>query len=126
MEDNVIWKAKKRNLLLLGLPLLTFTTYSLDEDALYVRTGLLNLKFEEVKLYKVRDYTIKMNLFQRILGLGTLHIYSADSTAPDLDIANIRDVLNVKKLIEMSVEAAKKKVGVRAQEFYITDRPKGH
>jgi hypothetical protein len=58
--------------------------------------------------------------------LGTIKICSADSTCPELYITNIKDVMSVKKLIEMKVDEARKKAGVKTQEFYVTDRPGQH
>ena len=46
-----LWKDRKR---ILGLPI-TFTRYRLSEDRIFRETGLLNLKEEEVLLYRVRD-----------------------------------------------------------------------
>ena len=125
MNDDVIWKARKRNLLLFGLPI-SFTVYSLDDDAFFVTTGLLNMNFEEIKLYKIRDYSITRSLIQRIFGLGTIRILSADSSCPELFVRNIKDVMSVKKLIEMKVDEARKKTGIKTQEFYVADRPGQH
>ena len=57
-----LWKDRKR---ILGLPI-TFTRYRLSEDRIFRETGLLNLKEEEVLLYRVRDLELKRSLFQRI------------------------------------------------------------
>lgn len=119
MERKVLWKARKRNFL--GLPW-TFTVYSLTEDTLNIKVGFLSQKFEEIKLYRVRDFTVNRSLIQRIFGLGTLHICSADSTTPELDIINIRDCMEVKKIISDQVEVAKTVSGIKTSEF-ISDRP---
>ena len=46
-----LWKDRKRHL---GLPL-SFTRYSLSEDRLFCEKGFLNLKSDEVLLYRVMD-----------------------------------------------------------------------
>ena len=119
-DDKCIWKERKR-LLLFGLPW-TFTIYSLDSEALNVQTGFFSQKFEEIKLYRIRDFTVRRSLFQRMFGLGTVHICSADSSSPEYDIKNIRNCMEVKKLISDQVELAKDKSGVKTSEF-ISDRP---
>ncbi len=123
MDDSqeIVWKARKRNLLFFGLPL-TFTVYSLDSDTFNIEIGFLNKTYEEIKLYRIRDFTIRASLWQRILGLGTIHICSADSSTPEFDVKNMRDVKEVKKIIAKYVDAAKADAGLKAAEF-ISDRP---
>ncbi|MBR3280379.1 MAG: PH domain-containing protein [Clostridia bacterium] len=125
MADRIIWKARKRNLLFFGLPW-TFTVYSLDEDTFNITKGFLNMTYEEIKLYKIRDFTINRNLLQRIFGLGTIHICSADSSTPEFDVMNVKDVMEVKKIIAAQVENAREASGVTTSEFYVTDRPGQH
>ena len=48
---DYLWKDRKRRL---GLPL-SFTRYALSEDRLFCETGFLNLKSDEVLLYRVQD-----------------------------------------------------------------------
>jgi len=118
-DEKIIWKERKR--WMCGLPF-TFTVYYLTEEAINIKTGFLNQKFEEIKLYRIRDFTVNRNLIQRIFGTGTVHICSADSSTPEFDIQNIRDCLKVKNLISEYVEKAKNKSGVKTSEF-ISDRP---
>ena len=49
-----LWKDRKRYF---GLPL-SFTRYSLSEDRLFISVGLLNIKDDEILLYRVRDIDI--------------------------------------------------------------------
>ena len=119
-EQKIIWKARKRSLFF-GLPL-SFTVYSVDEDTFNMERGFFNKTYEEIKLYRIRDYIIKESFIQRMFGLGTLHICSADSTTPEFDVVNIKNCKNVKKLISDQVEVAKVKYGVKTSEF-ISDRP---
>ncbi len=118
-EEKVLWKARKR--WSIGLPW-TFTVYSLTEENLYVKTGFFSQKFDEIKLYRIRDFTVRRSFIQRIFGLGTIHICSADSTSPEFDIINIKDCINVKRMISEQVENAKNKTGIKTSEF-ISDRP---
>ena len=57
-----------------------------------------------------------------MFGLGTVHICSADSSSPEYDLKNIKNCMEVKKLISDQVELAKDKSGVKTSEF-ISDRP---
>ncbi len=118
---NLLWKARKRNLLFFGLPV-SFTIYSLDEEAFNTEKGFFNKSYEEIKLYRIRDFTVRASLFQRLFGLGTVHICSADSSSPEFDVVNIREPRKIKQLISDQVEVAKAKYGVKSTEF-ISDRP---
>ena len=46
-----LWKDRKRHL---GMPL-SFTRYQMSEDRLFLSQGFLNIKDDEVLLYRVRD-----------------------------------------------------------------------
>ena len=108
-----LWQDRKRHL---GLPL-SFTRYRLSEDRLFCETGFLNLKSDEVLLYRVRDLQLTMSLGQRIFGVGTVCVVSSDKSIPHLDLKNVKDPRQVKELIHKHVEAAKDKRRMRATEL---------
>ena len=108
-----LWKDRKR---FLGMPL-SFTRYSLSDDRLFCETGLLNVKSDEVLLYRVRDLRLTMTLGQRIFGVGTVCVVSSDKSIPHLDLKNVKDPRTVKELIHKHVEAAKDRRRMRATEL---------
>lgn len=108
-----LWKDRKRHL---GLPL-SFTRYSLSEDRLFYERGLLNLKADEVLLYRVQDLELTMTLGQRIFGVGTVCVHSSDKSIPHLDLKNVKHPREVKELIHRSVEEAKNRRRMRATEL---------
>ena len=108
-----LWKDRKRHL---GLPL-SFTRYRLSEDRLFCETGFLNIKSDEVLLYRVRDLQLTMSLGQRIFGVGTVCVVSSDKSIPHLDLKNVKHPREVKELIHKNVEAAKDKRRMRATEL---------
>ena len=67
MAMNIIWKDRKRTLF--GLPL-SFTKYELTEDRLFIKTGLLTQKEDEVRLYRIMDIGLTRTLGQRIFGVA--------------------------------------------------------
>ena len=107
---DYLWKDRKR---FLGMPL-SFTRYRLSEDRLFCETGFLNVKSDEVLLYRVRDLRLTMSLGQRIFGVGTVCVVSSDKSIPHLDLKNVKDPRTVKELIHKNVEAAKDKRRMRA------------
>ncbi len=107
-----LWKDRKRYF---GLPL-SFTRYRLSEDRLFCEKGFLNIKSDEVLLYRVRDLQLNMKLGQRVFGTGTVSVVSSDKSIPHLDLVNVRDPRAVKELIHRSVEEAKDKRRMRTME----------
>ena len=108
-----IWKDRKR---FMGMPL-SFTRYAIGEDRLFLSVGLLNLKDEELLLYRVRDITTSRNLWQRIFGMGSVTVYSSDKTTPALILKNIKAPMDVKELLHQQVEQAKLQRRMRLGEI---------
>lgn len=98
-----LWHDRKR---FLGMPL-SFTRYALSDDRLFLSTGFLSVRDEEVLLYRVRDLSSQRTLWQRMFGLGSITIVSSDKSTPQLVLKNIRHPLLVKELIHEKVEECK-------------------
>ena len=108
-----IWKDRKR---VLGMPL-SFTRYSMTEDRLFISVGFFTLKDDEVLLYRVRDIDTNRTFWQRLFGVGTIHIISSDKTMPTLVLKNVKDPMMVKELLHKQVEEMKIKRRVRVGEI---------
>ena len=81
---DLLWKERKR--ILCGLPL-TFTVYSYDNERFYVKSGFLNQRQDEVRLY-----------------LG------------DFEIKNIKNVMDVKEQLSALVEIQRDQKRVYTRE----------
>ena len=110
---SYLWQDRKRYL---GMPL-SFTRYSLSEDRLFQSVGLLNLKDDELLLYRVRDIDTRRTLWQRIFGVGTITVASSDKSTPVLELKNIKDPVAVKELLHKQVEEMKIRRRVRFGEI---------
>ena len=108
-----LWKDRKR---ILGMPI-SFTRYSMSEDRLFTSVGFLNLKDDEVLLYRVRDIDTSRSLWQRLFGVGTVTVVSSDKTMPNLVLKNVKDPVFVKELIHNQVEEMKLRRRVRVGEI---------
>ena len=108
-----LWKDRKRYL---GMPI-SFTRYAMSEDRLFISVGLLNIKDDEVLLYRVRDIDTSRTLWQRLFGVGTVNILSSDKTMPNLVLKNVKDPVFVKELIHTQVEEMKIRRRVRLGEI---------
>ena len=112
-----LWKDRTRYF---GMPL-SFTRYMLSDDRLFISVGFLNIKDDEILLYRVRDIDTNRNLWQRIFGVGTVTVVSSDKTMPNLVLKNIKDPVMVKELIHKQVEEMKIQRRVRFGEIMGTD-----
>mgnify|MGYP003550471948 CR=1 FL=1 len=112
-----IWKDRKRYF---GLPL-SFTRYAMSEDRLFLSVGCLNIKDEEVLLYRIRDINTSRSLWQRLFGVGTITVMSSDKTLPTLELKNVKDPVFVKELLHKQVEEMKIKRRVRFGEIMTDD-----
>ena len=108
-----LWKDRRRRL---GLPL-SFTRYRLSEDRLFQEKGFFNIHSEEVLLYRVRDLELRMSLWQRIFGVGTVCVHSSDKTEPHLELFSVKQPREVKELIFRQVEQAKESRRMRTMEM---------
>ena len=117
MAIEYIWKDRKRYF---GMPI-SFTRYGMSEDRLFISVGFLNIKDDEVLLYRVRDIDTSRNLWQRIFGVGTITVISSDKTMPNMVLKNIKNPVEVKELLHEQVEEIKLKRRVRIGEIMGAD-----
>ena len=116
-----LWKDRKRYF---GMPI-SFTRYCLSDDRLFLSVGFLNIKDDEILLYRVRDIATTRNLWQRLFGVGTVTVVSSDKTMPTLVLKNVKDPVFVKELIHKQVEEMKIQRRVRFGEIATTDMDDG-
>ena len=112
-KDKILWSDRKRYF---GLPI-SFTKYEVSEDRLFQTTGCLNLKYEEILLYRVRDLELSRSFGQRIFGVGTIKVSSSDKSNSELYIINVKEPAAVKELIHQQVEDMKIRRRVRFGEI---------
>lgn len=115
-KTTVSYKWSDRKRIIFGLPW-TFTKYAATDEKLLIRTGVLDVKEEEVRLYRILDLTLKRTLFQRLWGLGTIHVCSADKSTPEFEILNIKNPEIVKNMLSDMVEEERRKKRVSGREF---------
>ncbi len=111
---EVIWKDRKRPFL--GLPW-SFTRYELTGQKLIINKGFLNVKEEEIRLYRFVDVTMTQSLFQRMFGVGNLHCATNDRSSGNFVIELIKNPREVKELLSDAVEAERDRKRVSVREF---------
>lgn len=111
---DVVWKDRKR--IIFGLPW-TFTRYSMTQEKLIIDTGFFSRKEDEIRLYRILDITLKRPLSQRIWGLGTIVLNTADKSSPEAEIKRIKHSKQVKEMLSDMVEKERDEKRIAAREF---------
>ncbi|MBO4592283.1 MAG: PH domain-containing protein [Eubacterium sp.] len=111
---DLLFKQRKRNWC--GLPW-SFTVYSFDEERLFIKTGVLSIKEDEIRLYRILDLSLKRSFTQRIFGLGTISVDSSDKTMKCFEIKNIKNSKEVKEQLSQLVEEERQRKRISGREF---------
>ena len=93
------------------------TRYRLTTQRLFVQTGLVAKKLEEVELFRVKDVTLRQGVLDRLMGVGTVTVLSTDDTTPRLELAGILQPLEAKEAIRNAYRTARQREGLRTAEF---------
>ena len=119
--EKELWSDCKR-VVFFGLPL-SFTKYRLTTNRLFVNTGFLTQREDEVRLYRITDVSLSRTLMQRVFGLSTIHCNSSDKTLGNFDIINIKDGEEVKEILSQSVgrERIARRVSTRENMIDVSD-----
>ena len=110
---NVLWAGRK---CILGLPI-TFTRYILTDTTLYTKIGFLNIREDEIELYRIFDKKISFTLGQRIFGCGTIDLVSKDIDTPEKKLISIKKPREVKKILDSVVKEQRDKYYVRGRDM---------
>lgn len=113
-ESEILWKDRKR---VCGLPL-TFTKYTLDKDRLYIKKGFFASETNELLLYRALDIKSSRNLWQKICGVGTISLYSADQSHNNLELKNVKKSEQVRKFLSVLIEQRRNEKGITGREIY--------
>jgi hypothetical protein len=113
--EQTLWQGRP-GLLLSPLAWLT-TRYKLTNERMLVITGLLSQTWEEVELIRVKDIRLEMGCLQRIFSVGTITIFTADQTAPELQLRDVPQAERVREAIRNAVRQERQKQDVRFAEL---------
>ena len=113
-EEPILWKDRRRYL---GLPI-SFTRYSFDSNKFYLKKGLFNTTSDEILLYRVLDIRLTRSFFQRIFGVGTIVLKTADQTNPILEVKSVKNSERVKTALSNIVENERNEKRVLGKEMF--------
>ena len=115
-KDDIpyVWTDKKRTIF--GLPL-SFTRYYLTETKFITRCGIFSVDEAEIDIYKITDKKVRFPFFQRIVGCGSIVIYSKDTDTPSKEIHCIKQPRRVSELIDKYLNAMRDRYGIRGRDL---------
>lgn len=113
-EEQVLWHDRKR---ILGMPI-SFTVYEVDESRLTIRKGLLNTTTDEMLLYRILDLKMQRSLWQKIFGVGTVILYTADQSSHTTELQNVKHPEKVRKFLSRIVEQQRNAKGITGREMF--------
>lgn len=109
-----VWKDRKR---FLGLPL-SFTRYSIREQRLFYSKGFFNTTEDELLLYRILDVKLNRTFGDKLVGVGTVTLYTADKTTPELKLERVKKPKYVRDTISKMVEEERLRLNIRGKELY--------
>ena len=119
-KEEILWKDRRRYL---GLPL-SFTRYRVCKQRLILKCGFFHTSTDEILLYRIMDIRLKRTLGQKILGVGTVTLTSADKSFPTLELKNIRHPDHVRRLLSNLIDQQRKERGIGGSELLGGGRPR--
>lgn len=99
---------QRKRILFFGLPW-TFTKYTINDDHITIKHGLLKVIEDDCYMYKVQDVKLVTTLLERIFSLGTIICYTGDTTHSQLQLIHIRQSREIKEFILEASEKARVK-----------------
>ena len=113
-KDDILWKDKKR---ICGLPV-SFTRYEVSNERFITRIGFFRTEVNEILLYRILDIKLVRTLGQKIFGVGTITLFSADQSHKTIELRNIKKPEAVRKFLSKIVEQERMQKGVTGREIY--------
>lgn len=111
---EILWKDRKRPFL--GLPI-SFTKYSVSKDRLFIQKGFFTTTYDEVRLYRILDLKLTQKLGQKLVGVGTVTVFSSDKAQGEFDITSIKKPKKVKELLSELIEKQREEKRVVNREM---------
>jgi uncharacterized membrane protein YdbT with pleckstrin-like domain len=102
------------------------TTYRLTTERLLTERGILNKTTDTLELYRVRDMQITAPFIQRMFGLQTIHLLTADTSTPSIVLDFIPTSLNLPDTFRTQVEESRQRKRVRTLDVDDATPGDGH
>ena len=112
--EPILWHDRKR---FLGMPI-SFTRYLLDANRFYTKIGFFRTVTNELLLYRILDIKLVRTLGQKLFGVGTITLFTADQSDNQIIVKNIRNSEKVRRFLSNMVEEERNKRRLVGRELY--------
>jgi uncharacterized membrane protein YdbT with pleckstrin-like domain len=92
-------------------------SYHFAKGRLTWRTGLLSRTAESLELYRIADVTMRQSLFQRLFGVGSITLNSADANHRQITIQGVPGPDRFRDWLTDAVQQARRERGMREVQF---------
>lgn len=80
--------------------------YTITKQTITARTGIIARKFDNLELFRVKDYIVSQSVFERIFSLMTINLHTTDLSDPNLRMAGV-PLSNITEIIRDLVQEAR-------------------
>lgn len=108
------WKDSKR---ILGMPI-SFTRYRLENNRLFINKGFFSTVEDELVIYRILDVRLHRSFWDKLLGVGTVTLYTADETHKELVLEKIKRPSQVRNMLSEIAEQERARLGIKGRELY--------
>jgi len=91
---------------------LKLTSYLVTTDRIEWERGLIRRKIDNIDLFRVRDIQLYRSLFELILGIGTIKLFTSDKSDPEFYLKSIRNPRRVYEMLKKASLDADRRRGV--------------
>lgn len=113
-NEKILWKDRKR---ILGMPI-SFTRYAIDENSFTSRIGLFRTTTNDILLYRILDIKMLQSLGQKMFGVGSLVLYTADQSDSQFTLKNIKKPEKVRRFLNQIVEQERDRRRLAGRELF--------
>ena len=75
--------------------------------------GVINLKTDELQIYRVKDLNLEQPIYLRLVGLSNINLVSSDKSDPNILIPTVPNGDELREEISQAVETMRRRKGVR-------------
>lgn len=90
--------------------------YIVTNQRIIIEHGLIGKKKEELELGKIKDYSVKQSIAERVQKIGDVYIMSSDPSTPNIIMEKIENPENVKEIIRAAVMNYRRAMGIQRIE----------
>jgi hypothetical protein len=107
-DEKLLWE---------GRPFLSLATYyRITNQRVRTQHGLFSRDYDDVELIRIQELDRSQGIGERILGIGDIHMISADPTHPKLTLENVPEPDKVHEILRKAMLDARRRYRYSVQE----------